>query len=135
MAVTDGRSQSLGPAEARKERVIHVRLAVSEHAAVEHAAAAADMTVSGFMRSLALEGAGIQPFLTEDDRTILDILASQMRAIGVNLNQLTRTANRAGQIDADGVSSALIDIQQIVVAVAMELRCYSVRAARRRGAA
>ncbi|WFU05895.1 plasmid mobilization relaxosome protein MobC (plasmid) [Rhizobium sp. CB3171] len=135
MAVIGGRSQNLVSAKARKERVVHVRFAVWEHVAVEHAAAAADMTVSGFMRSLALEGAGIQPFLTEDDRTILDILASEMRAIGVNLNQLARAANRAGQVDAAGVSSALINIQKIVVAVAMELRSYGVRAARRRGAA
>lgn len=135
MAVSIGRSKRSGSAEARKERVVHVRFAVSEHAAVEHAAAAARMTISGFMRSLTLEGAGVRPFLMDEDRTIFDILASDMRAIGVNLNQLARAANRAGQIDAAEVSSTLIDIHKVVAAVVMELRGFSARGARRRGAA
>ena len=42
----------------RKDKVVRMRLSAEEHAAIEMAAAAADMTMSAFLRSLMLEGAG-----------------------------------------------------------------------------
>ncbi|WP_244541501.1 plasmid mobilization protein [Rhizobium tibeticum] len=119
-------------ADRRKDRVVHARFSASELGAIAGVAAEAGMTTSAFMRSLTLEGAGVSPFFTDDDRAILDLLLSDMRAIGVNLNQLARVANRSGHVDAKAVSAQTADIQKIVAAVMLELRSFAARGAQRR---
>ncbi|MGV1760565.1 plasmid mobilization protein [Rhizobium sp. A22-96] len=118
-----------------KARVVHARLSVAEYAAVEHAAATAGITVSSFIRSLMLEGAGVLPFFTEDDRAILDMLLLDMRAIGANLDRLARSANSAGRMEPGEVLSALRDVQKVAASIMIELRTHGARAARRRGLA
>ncbi|URK89466.1 hypothetical protein LP421_32785 (plasmid) [Rhizobium sp. RCAM05350] len=72
----------------RKDKVVHTRFGASEMAKIEGAAEKAGVTVSAFMRSLTLEGAGVRPFFTQDDRAVLGLLLSEISAVGVNLNQL-----------------------------------------------
>ncbi|TIT42241.1 MAG: MobC family plasmid mobilization relaxosome protein, partial [Mesorhizobium sp.] len=86
--------------------MVHARVSADEYAAIEKAAKAADMTVSGFFRSLVIEGAGARPFLTEEDRLVMALLLEDMRAIGVNLNQVARALN-----SGKGVHPSDVDIQ------------------------
>jgi hypothetical protein len=55
--------RSISEASKRKDRVAHVRFSPAEFNALEAAASAAGMTVSAFVRSLSMEGAGVRPFL------------------------------------------------------------------------
>jgi uncharacterized protein (DUF1778 family) len=122
-AMTTGQSSTGQQAAAgRKDRVLHVRFTASECKAVDAAATAAGLTVSGFMRSLSLEGAGVRPFLTEEDRLVFAALASDMHAVGVNLNQLARAANASGRIVPSALDPVLAEIQTLVAALAIELR-------------
>ncbi|TIU20596.1 MAG: MobC family plasmid mobilization relaxosome protein, partial [Mesorhizobium sp.] len=89
----------------RKGRMVHARVSADEYAAIERAAKAADMTVSGFFRSLIIEGAGARPFLTEEERLVMALLLEDMRAIGVNLNQVARALN-----SGKGVHPSDVDI-------------------------
>lgn len=132
MAADGGEAVNLGRAEERKERVVHARFSASELAAIERAAEAAGLTVSAFMRSLTLEGAGVQPFLTDDDRAVFEMLISDMRSVGVNLNQLARTVNRGGRFVGGELADELGEVQRLVAAIVLEIRGFAVRGARRR---
>ncbi|WP_318246544.1 plasmid mobilization relaxosome protein MobC (plasmid) [Rhizobium sp. T1470] len=132
MAASQRKVIESGAADKRKDRVVHARFSTSEIAVIARVAAGAGMTISAFMRSLTLEGAGVRPFFTDDDRAILDLLLSDMRAIGVNLNQLARAANSSGHVDAKAISAQTADIQKIVAAVMLELRRFAARGAQRR---
>ncbi|NLS07121.1 mobilization protein [Rhizobium sp. P32RR-XVIII] len=108
---------------------MHARFAASELVAVEEAAERAGMTLSAFIRSLTLDGAGVLPFLTEEDRAVFDLLHRDIRAIGVNLNSLTRLAHqRTVPIE---ISNVLQDFQPVVAALALELRRLAARSGRR----
>lgn len=132
MASESGGAVSLGRTEERKERVVHARFSPSEIAAIERAAEAAGLTVSAFMRSLTLEGAGVQPFLTDDDRAVFEMLISDMRSVGVNLNQLARAVNRGGRFVGCELADELGEVQRLVAAIVLEIRRFTVRGARRR---
>jgi hypothetical protein len=132
MVASHRRAIKRGVADERMDRVVHARFSPSEIAAIAGAADEAGMTTSAFMRSLTLEGAGVRPFFTDDDRAILDLLLSDLRAIGVNLNQLARVANSSGDVDAKAVSAQAADIQKIVAAVMLELRRFAACGAQRR---
>lgn len=118
----------------RKDRVAHVRFSPAEFEALEVAASAAGMTVSAFVRSLSMEGAGVRPFLGEADRAVLGLLADGMRAIGGNLNQIARAIN-TGKIAADGdVTGSIRDAHGVATALVAELTDMTRRsAAVRRG--
>ncbi|WP_117196083.1 plasmid mobilization protein [Rhizobium terrae] len=77
-----------------RSRIVNVRFSPSEMEAVISAADQAGLTISQFMRSLSLEGAGVEPFLNEDDRVIFAYLREELRRIGINLNGLLRLAHR-----------------------------------------
>ncbi|MCO5164541.1 MAG: MobC family plasmid mobilization relaxosome protein [Mesorhizobium sp.] len=119
----------------RKGRTVHVRVTDDEHAAIEGAADAAGMTVSAFFRSLLLEGAGVQPMLTDDDRAILAVLREDMRMIGVNLNQVARALNSGRAVHAGEITISIENVQRVQAAVMSELRQFARRQGqRRRGA-
>lgn len=119
----------------RKGRTVHVRVTDDEHAAIEAAAGAAGMTVSAFFRSLLLEGAGVQPMLTEDDRVIFAVLREDMRMIGVNLNQVARALNSGRAVHAGEITISIENVQRVQAAVMSELRQFARRQGqRRRGA-
>lgn len=119
-------------AASRKDKVVRMRLSADELAAIEKAASAADMTMSAFMRSLLLEGAGVQPMLSGEDRTVMGLLADEMRAVGSNLNQLARSLNTGGAIRSADVDANIGEIQIVVAAVLNELRTLAKRAGHRR---
>ncbi len=120
---------------ARKGRTVHVRVTDDEHAAISGAAEATGMTISAFYRSLLLEGAGVQPMLTEDDRTILAVLREDMRMIGVNLNQVARALNSGRAVHAGEITISIENVQRVQAAVMSELRQFASRQGQRRRAA
>lgn len=135
MVVNQG-AMALGLPEGRKDRVVHARFSASDLSAIDAAAEAASLTVSAFMRSLTLEGAGVRPFLTDDDRAVVEMLISEMRSVGVNLNQLARSANSGGRLPAGELANEVGKVQRLVAAMVLELRSFAVRGARiRRGVA
>ncbi len=118
----------------RRDRVAHIRFSPAELDALEAAAAAAGMTVSAFVRSLAMEGAGVRPFLAEGDRAVLMLLAEGMRTIGGNLNQIARAIN-TGRVPAEEeLSGSIRDAHIVATTVASEFAQMTRRsAATRRG--
>ncbi|MRX36900.1 plasmid mobilization relaxosome protein MobC (plasmid) [Aminobacter sp. MDW-2] len=112
---------SISEASKRKEKVAHIRFSPAEFEALEAAASAAGMTVSAFVRSLSMEGAGVRPFLGEEDRALLALLADGMRAIGGNLNQIVRAIN-TGKVPAEAdVAGSIKDAYSVATALASEL--------------
>ncbi len=119
-------------ASKRKDRVAHIRFSPAEFEALETAAASAGMTVSAFVRSLAMEGAGVRPFLAEGDRAVLGLLAEGMRAIGGNLNRIARTIN-IGRVPADEeLLGSIKDAHVVATALASEFAQMTRRAAAHR---
>ncbi|MCP1201114.1 plasmid mobilization relaxosome protein MobC [Notoacmeibacter sp. MSK16QG-6] len=119
----------------RKEKVVKMRVTPEEYEAISAAAEAADMTLSAFVRSLSLEGAGVRPMLTDEDRAIMKLLAEDMRAIGVNLNQVARHLNAGRTVSAEELSLNLRNVQVAAAASQHELARLAKRAGqRRRGA-
>ncbi|TXR49504.1 plasmid mobilization protein [Phyllobacterium endophyticum] len=115
----------------RRDKVVHARFSRSEIEQIEHAAEDAGMTVSGFLRSLSLEGAGVRPFFSDADRAVLFLLLSDIKAVGVNLNQLARARNRGetGQLLEE--KRTIDDVQRVVAVVLFELQASAERGARR----
>jgi len=113
-----------------KSRVVHARLNDREFKAATAAAEQAGMSLSGFMRSLTLDGAGVVPFLTEDDRAVFALLHRELRAVGLNLNGLARGVHR-GLVQSEAVET-LYALQPVVAALAIELGALSVRTGRQR---
>ena len=102
--------------------------------ALEAAAKAAGLTVSAFVRSLSMEGAGVRPFLGEGDRALLALLADGMRAIGGNLNQIARAINTGRMPVGNDVAGSIKDAHSVATALASELAHMTRRtAAARRG--
>lgn len=127
-------ARSISEASKRKDRVAHIRFSPAEFDALEAAARAAGMTVSAFVRSLSMEGAGVRPFLGEGDRLVLSLLADGMRAIGGNLNQIARAIN-TGKLPVEGdVAGSIRDAHSAATTLASELAHMTRRtAAARRG--
>lgn len=121
--------RSISEASRRKEKVAHIRFSPAEYDALEKAASAAGMTVSAFVRSLAMEGAGVRPFLAEGDRAVLGLLAQGMRAIGGNLNQIARAIN-TGRVPAEEeLSGSIRDAHVVATTMASEFTEMTRRAA------
>jgi hypothetical protein len=116
----------------KKDRVVHARFSRSEFNRIKAAASKAGLTISGFLRTLTLEEAGVQPFLSDDDRAILGLLVSDVRAVGVNLNQLARAVNRREAGRLNGERDAIDDVQRVLAIVLLELRAFAARRARSR---
>ncbi|UCI10688.1 plasmid mobilization protein [Mesorhizobium sp. B1-1-8] len=117
-----------------KHKVVRTRMSGEEHAAVAAAANAAGMTVSAFLRSLALEGAGVRPFLSETDRAILQLLARDLVDIGKNLSHAVRALNAGGSDVGLHLAASVDDARAVAMTVAGELAQMTKRAgAARRG--
>ena len=120
----------------RREKVAHIRFSEDEFSAVEAAAERADLSVSAFVRSLALEGAGEKPFLSPADRAIIQLLGQDMRAVGNNLNQVARALNTGRSVESSDLVAAVDDARAIATTVAAELAMMTKKAAAaRRGEA
>ncbi|TIQ08754.1 MAG: MobC family plasmid mobilization relaxosome protein [Mesorhizobium sp.] len=83
------------PAE-RRAALLSCRLTSAERLAIEQAALRAGLSASEYMRRLLLAG----KVIVRENRRLDHATYDQLRRIGVNLNQLTRVANRTGQIPA-----------------------------------
>lgn len=105
----------------RKDRVAHIRFSPAEFDALETAASAAGMTVSAFLRSLSMEGAGVRPFLSQADRSVLGLLAEGMRAIGGNLNQIACAINNGRTPAPDELAGTIWDAHVVATTLAAEL--------------
>ena len=135
----EGRKQAMGEdavqigvGAGRKDRLLNVRVSDAEHAAISEAAKLAGMSVSAFFRSLLLEGAGVRPILTADDRLIMAALLEDMRMIGINLNQVARSLNSGKSVHPSELDINLGNVQRIQAAVLSELRALSRRAGHER---
>ena len=114
-------ARSISQASKRKEKVAHIRFSPAEFEALEAAASEAGMTVSAFVRSLSMEGAGVRPFLGDGDRALLGLLADGMRAIGGNLNQIARAIN-TGMVPTEGdIAGSIKDAHSVATTLASEL--------------
>ncbi|EHS51858.1 mobilization protein [Rhizobium sp. PDO1-076] len=122
----------VAPAKQRKGRLLNVRVSDAEHSAIEEAAKAAGISVSAFFRSLLLEGAGVRPILTADDRLIMAALLEDMRRIGINLNQVARSLNVGKGVHPSELDINLGNVQRVQAAVMSELRTFSRRAGHER---
>lgn len=122
----------IGVGTGRKDRLLNVRVSDAEHAAISEAAKQAGMSVSAFFGSLLLEGAGVRPFLTADDRLIMAALLEDMRMIGINLNQVARSLNSGKSVHPSELDINLGNVQRIQAAVLSELRALSRRAGHER---
>lgn len=127
-------ARRISVASKRRDKVVHIRFSPAEFDALEAAASAAGTTVSAFVRSLSMEGAGVRPFLGEEDRALLTLLADGMRAIGGNLNQITRAINTGKLPTEADVAGSIMDAHSVATALASELVDMTRRkAAARRG--
>ena len=107
----------------------HIRFSPVEFDALDAAAEAAGMTVSAFVRSLSMEGAGVKPFLAEGDRALLGALADGMRTIGGNLNQVARAINTGRVPTEKELAGSVRDAHVAATAIASELAEMTRRAA------
>ncbi|MBP1844289.1 hypothetical protein J2046_002548 [Rhizobium petrolearium] len=109
----------------RRERTIYLRVTTEEHAAIAQAAAQAKLTVVDFTRSVALSGAGAQPYYTDEDRLLLLCLREELRAEGCNLTRVLIALNRDGRFAEAPFKADLLKMQRVIAALCVEL---SVRA-------
>lgn len=116
----------------RKDKVVHARFSATEIERIGQAAEAAGMTISGFLRSLVIEGAGVCPFFNDADRAILSLLLSDVKAVGVNLNQLARARNKGETARLEEERAVLDDVQRTLAIVQFELQSFAKRGARKR---
>ncbi|WP_426128604.1 plasmid mobilization protein [Pararhizobium sp. PWRC1-1] len=120
-----------GPSRERRNKVVHARFSKTEIDRISRAAEDAGITVSGFVRSLTLEGAGVHPFFTDADRAVLSLLLSDIKAVGVNLNQLARSRNRGDGGRKQEEKDVINDVQRVLAIVLFELQSFAERGARR----
>ncbi len=92
------------------------------------------MTVSAFVRSLSMEGAGVRPFLADGDRAVLSLLVDGMRAVGGNLNQIARVINTGRLPAEEDIAGSINDAHSVATTLASELaEMTRLAAASRRG--
>lgn len=113
--------RSTSKASKRKDKVAHIRFSPTEFDALEASASEAGMTVSAFVRSLSMEGAGVRPFLGEGDRAVLSLLADGMGAVCGNLNQIARAINTGRRPGAESIAGSIKDAHRVATTLASEL--------------
>ncbi|MFN7027467.1 MAG: plasmid mobilization protein [Pseudorhizobium sp.] len=116
----------------RKSRVIHFRMDPAEWVRVEAAARDAGMTVSAFMRSLTLEGAGVDPFFTEEDQLLWHEIMTDLKSVRASLHLILRSQSNAGDGRTAQEQAVIEDVQRVVAALCVEISFFAHRAVRRR---
>lgn len=100
----------------KRAQWIKARVSPAEHAAFLTRAARARVSPSEFLRSQALQQdqpPSPAPEMALDAAAVDFETVDQLRRIGVNLNQLTRVANRTGYMP-DGLEEALAKVDQLL---------------------
>ena len=118
----------------RRVKVAHIRYSPAEFTAVKDAADRAGCSVSGFLRLLSLEGAGVDPFLSVADGAIFRLLSDDISTMSSDLNSVARAINAGLRPNVGDLARLVMDAQAAVITVAAELATMLKRqAARRRG--
>lgn len=112
-----------------KPQTIHSRVSADEFDAIDAAAKAADLTMSAFFKAVFLQGAGVKPVFSDEDRALLSLMLEDMRMIGINLNQVARALNSGKSVSDSEIRMVVGDVQKMQVGVLSELR----RVAKRSG--
>ena len=95
--------------EDRRSRQFVVRFTESEYASISSGAKNAGMSLSAYVRHLAVSGkVDVHYRLTQDSKDLGAILA-QLGKIGSNLNQIARYFNRGGQTSG-GIEERLSEL-------------------------
>ncbi len=105
--------------ETAERRSVSLRSWVTpaERQRIEAAAQRAGTGLSDYVRELCLRRGGKEPVVAGVRRNpAAKVLADELRAIGINLNQLARVANQTGEIRREGELSMTID--QLKAAIA-----------------
>lgn len=89
----------------------------AERQRVHEEAKQAGTPVSDYVRELCLRRGGRPPTVAGTHRNpAAKVLADEVRAIGVNLNQLTRIANQTGELRREAELSMTIDLVKAAMA-------------------
>nr|WP_181377356.1 plasmid mobilization relaxosome protein MobC [Ochrobactrum sp. LM19]AJW30026.1 mobilization protein (MobC) [Ochrobactrum sp. LM19] len=83
-----------------RDKAVRLRLSSDEFDALTAACQAANLSVSDVLRRQARSFAGLGPSFDGETRTVIRGMTEQMRAIGVNINQVARLMN-SGRVPAD----------------------------------
>lgn len=93
----------------RRTVSLSCRLTSAERLTLEHAAMRAGMSASDYVRKLVLSG----KVIVRENRRLDHASFDQLRRIGVNLNQLTRVANRTGNVP-DEITQAVLAVERFI---------------------
>lgn len=85
-----------------------------------------------FLRSLAIEGAGLKPFLNDDECHILDLLTEDIRDLSVEIHHLTRTIKVSGTVIESDLWAALTNARELTLALVIDLKTYAGHGLQRR---
>lgn len=107
--------------EQQRTRCISVRVTADEHAAIAETATQARMAVTDFVRSVALERVGFQPFYSDEDRLLLLYLRDELKREGIKLTRLLITLNRDERFAEASCKQEIHDMQRVIAALCMEL--------------
>ena len=96
----------------KRQKQVTVRFTEKEYIQLKSKCDAAGMKMEPFVRAL-VEGCRIKPAPPNSYNKLRQQLASQVAAIGNNLNQLTRLANSTGKIENAQIAEANRMMQRI----------------------
>lgn len=92
----------------KRTQLVGVRLSEDEHQVLATKAAAVGVSCADLMRSA---GLGKKVASPKVDREGALTLAKELRAVGVNLNQLAKVANASGHVE---VQQELADLREVL---------------------
>jgi hypothetical protein len=94
----------------------------AEHQRIREAATRAGTPLSDYVRELCLHRGGQPRVVAGTQRNpAAKALADELRAIGINLNQLARVANQTGELRREGELSMTIDLLKAAMQKAIGL--------------
>ncbi|KGD92853.1 hypothetical protein [Rhizobium sp. YS-1r] len=111
----------------QRAKCISVRVTANELAAIAETAARAQTTVTDFVRSVALDRAGVQPFYSDEDRLFLLFLRDELRREGLNLTRLLITLNRDERFIEASCKQEILGMQRVIAALCVELSGHTKR--------
>ncbi|MCV0381727.1 plasmid mobilization relaxosome protein MobC [Nitratireductor sp.] len=94
----------------RRTISLSCRLTEAERLIIEQAAIRAGLSASDYVRKQLLTG----KVIVRENRSLDHAAYDQLRRIGVNLNQLTRIANRTGNLPRE-LASLTAEIERLIV--------------------